>query len=387
MKSFHPLIEEAVATLEKVNSVLIVAHQKPDGDALGACLAMKSALELLGKKVVVANSSPAPFELMFLPGSQNLSPSVHGQQELVLQLPITKERTQARVRYEVEEGMLKIYAHSGGIPFREEELTFGVGAVSDADMIISLDTPELSMLGEVYEKEKKLFSQLPIINIDHHISNTEYGSVNVINSRASATCEIIYELLLCLEEKKGCTLITEDVATFLLTGIITDTGSFQHSNTTPHSFDVAATLIEKGARQQEIIHNMYKTKRLSTLKSWGRVLENLVYDEENAFLYSFITESDLKECSATDEEIGSVIDELLVAAPNAECVVLLKHSPHGTRASVRTKNANISAQDIAALFGGGGHGMAAGFCIKNKKVEDCTKKVIDEITAFLQKKR
>ena len=106
-----------------------------------------------------------------------------------------------------------------------------------------------------------MFYETPVINIDHHASNNDFGQINLVDVVAASTTEVLYKVLLEAEQKYEKKLITEDVATLLLAGIITDTGSFQHANTSPKSMEVSAELLDLGARQQEIIKNIYKTKK------------------------------------------------------------------------------------------------------------------------------
>src|SRR5690606_38573882 len=120
------------------------------------------------------------------------------------------------------------------------------------DLLITVDTAALQQLGRFYFDNVPLFSEIPVINIDHHPSNDRFGRLNYVDVMSSSTTEMIQGLLEELEEKHSLELIDAEVATLLMAGIITDTGSFQHSNTTPRSFSNAAKLIRRGARQQEI---------------------------------------------------------------------------------------------------------------------------------------
>ena len=127
----------------------------------------------------------------------------------------------------------------------------------------------LNILDRFTTKIRRLFFETPVINIDHHASNTDFGQVNMVDVVAASTTEVLYHVLEAMEKKYNKKLITEDIATLLLAGIITDTGSFQHANTSPKSMETAAKLLDLGGRQQEIIKNIYKTKKLSTLETLG----------------------------------------------------------------------------------------------------------------------
>ncbi len=181
----------------------------------------------------------------------------------------------------------------------------------------------------------------------------------------------------------GKEMIDEDVATLLLAGIITDTGSFQNSNTTPRAFAGASHLLDYGARQQEIIQHVYKTKNLSTLKLWGRVLSKIKTDDKYKLVWSTISQKDLQDTSSHQDETGDIIDELMTNAPGAEIVMLIKEKEEGlVSASVRTTHAGVDASELAEMFGGGGHVQAAGFRIKNSDVESAENEIIKKVREF-----
>jgi hypothetical protein len=177
----------------------------------------------------------------------------------------------------------------------------------------------------------------------------------------------------------------EDIATLLLAGIITDTGSFQNANTTPRSFAAAAQLVKYGARQQEIIQHVFKTKRLSMLRLWGRILSNIKVDQKNHFVWATISRKDFQDTGAREDETGGIIDELMTNAPGTEIVLILKHRNDGyISGSLRTLNHSIDASVIANMFGGGGHVQAAGFKIKSDDLEKTEQMVVSKIKAYQQ---
>lgn len=179
----------------------------------------------------------------------------------------------------------------------------------------------------------------------------------------------------------------EDIATLLLAGIITDTGSFQNANTTPKAFAVAAQLVKYGARQQEIIQHIFKTKRLSMLRLWGRILSNIKVDNKNHFVWATISRKDFQDTGARDDETGGIIDELMTNAPGTEIVLILKHRNDGyIGGSLRTLNPSIDASAIAEMFGGGGHTRAAGFKIKSDDFAGTEQMVVEKIRGFHQTK-
>ena len=180
-------------------------------------------------------------------------------------------------------------------------------------------------------------------------------------------------------------LIDEDIATALLTGIITDTGSFQNANTTPKSLTCAAQLVAAGGRQQEIIRHVFKTKPLSTLKLWGKILEKVRLDADSRFLWSKISRADFIESGASDTETSGVIDELLKSAPEIDFALLLVERADGLHGSLRAVAAGVDVSAIAKLFGGGGHEAAAAFQIAGATLEK-EEEILSRIREYQQDK-
>ncbi len=383
MSELTPL-QQVVNLLQRSEKLLLLTHAKADGDGLSSILALALVLKKLGKKTTLASADPAAPVYEFLPAIETVDTEIAGAGDLVLTLPLG-DRTAADVSHRTEDGVLKIFVRSKGAPFVREDVSYQAGE-ADYDLIITCDTPELPQLGRLFEIQPDLFYETAVVNIDHHASNTGFGRVNLVDVTAASTTELITRIVQALESEANTKLMDADIATLLLTGLTTDTGSFQNANTTPRALEVAANLIEAGARQQEIIHQIFKTKQLTTLKLWGRVLSKIQSDPVYRIVWSTITEADLAETGADEEESMGIIDELLTNAPGAEVVLLLKQSGANISGSLRTTTPAISAIEIAEIFGGGGHPRAAGFKIKGKQVEATVETVIQKIAAYQAKR-
>lgn len=248
------------------------------------------------------------------------------------------------------------------------------------DLLVVVDTADMALLGSFYTENIDLFSSVPILNIDHHISNTNFGQLQLIDTTAASATEVLYHFFTQIPDWNE--KITPDIATLLLTGLITDTRSFQNPNTTPRSLEVAAELLERGARQQEIVQHIYKTKPLSTLKIWGRALNNIQIDRQAGIVWSTISREDLAEMEATPKETSGILDELISTIPEADVHVLFTELEEGKglKASMRSSAAVDSSSLAGQLFGGGGHPRAAGFRVRdvdnfNLQVLDCIQKI------------
>jgi phosphoesterase RecJ-like protein len=357
-----PTIKDQILNLiDKSQSILLLTHARADCDGLGAMISMYLTLQNLGKQVVAATNDPAPDYLNFLP-SINMVQNTIASRNFVIRLDLSNTPLN-KIKYKLAEDQksVNIIVTPSEGHYKPEDVTFDREA-GNFDLIITLDTGNLEHLGPIYDRNSELFFKIPVINIDHHASNTDYGQVNLVDPVAASTTEIVLGILEEMEKKYEKKFITEDVATLLMAGLITDTGSFQHANTSPRAMEVAAKLLDFGARQQEIIKNIYKTKKLSTLKLWGSVLSKVETDPVYRLVWSTISKHDLEGSGASSEESESIIDDLLSNAPGAELIMLFKYNDDGyVSVSMRSTTNSVDVGKICQEMGGGGHVRAAGF--------------------------
>lgn len=378
MEKMH---QQIIEVIKRSENILIMPSSPPDGDSLGSALAFYLCLRKLGKYVTVVCADVIPESYKFLPMMNAIENEMTASPDFIVTLDCSKSKL-GSIQSKVENDKVNIILTAKGGQFSADDISFNHGP-SKYDLILTVDTASLQQLGRFYEDNIALFSQIPVINIDHHPSNENFGRINYVDIMASATTEMITALFEKMEEEFNMKLLDEDIATLLLAGIITDTGSFQNANTTPRSFATAAKLIRHGARQQEIIQNIFKTKQLSQLKLWGRILTNIKIEEPYRLVWTVITRKDFLDTGSKEDETGGIIDELLTNAPGTEVVVLLKEKDGKILSgSVRTTSDNIDASAIAAMFSGGGHVRAAGFKIKNADYESVGRMVIDKVKEF-----
>jgi phosphoesterase RecJ-like protein len=300
-------------TLDLINSserILLTMHEGPDGDDLGSVLAMDSFLKHINKKATSVIKGNIPDGLKFLPGAESVT------QEL---------------------------------------------SNFDFDLVIFFGCNKPERTGFKILENLKISS----INFDHHPDNTNFGSVNVVDPSTSAVAELVYYFLQSAEVN-----ITKEIATCLLTGIFTDTGGFKHANTSAAALEVAAELLKKGARIDKIALQTMGKKRPQAVKAYAKGLENARFDPEKKMVFSILTEEDLKEIGATDEDLDGFV-ELLNNMPQARFALLLRQDGDLVRGSLRSEpQKKVDVSKIAKSFGGGGHKLASGFKIKGKLVKD-----------------
>jgi phosphoesterase RecJ-like protein len=299
--------DAVVERLRGASSVLAVGHENPDADALGAALGIAMLVEARGGHAAVAVSDGAPALYSFLPG-------------------VASVRTDP-----------------------EPDTAY--------DLVVLCDCGDLSRAGPIRERNAALFAATPLLTIDHHASNDGSGDLAWIDPDAAATCEMV--ALLAVRLGLPLTLGDGGLAAALAAGIVMDTATFAHPNTTPRTLRVAAALVEAGAPLSDISRRLYRTKPDAQLALFGRVLARLERHADGLVIASAIELADLVATGARSDHSEGVID-LLAQSERAEIALVLKEKGAETRLSVRTKPGGVDATVLCGTWGGGGHARAAG---------------------------
>lgn len=299
--------ESAKQFLEQANSVLLTTHERTDGDDLGSVLALAHSLRQQGKQVSVVIAGGVPDQLKYLPLSEIVSE----------ELP-----------------------NDAAIPF-------------DALVVSGCSVPER------VNQEEILQLDIPVMNLDHHPDNTMYGTVNVVEPNKSSVAELTYDFF-----KFAGWEIDHNIALCLLTGIVTDTGIFMHSNTQASTLAAASELMEHGARVSTVTKHTYEGKDLVSLKAWARALENAHYDPKKQMIYSVITAEELEALGNPPMSAFEGVVETLNKVPEAKFAMFLKQDSNVIKGSLRSEeHKGVNVQEIARTLGGGGHKLAAGFSL------------------------
>ncbi len=223
------------------------------------------------------------------------------------------------------------------------------------------------------EKPQILSPELVKINIDHHASNDCFGEINFVSLEACSSTEVVFRLLESLNIN-----ITPQIATALLLGVYTDTGSFMHQNTNAESYRVAAELVRMGGNISQISKNIFRSYDLQTFHLWGKVLGKLHLTNDGALIVG-VQKDDYLSLGASRSDLAGVID-FINAMPEAQYSVMLSEDEKGNvKASLRTRKESVDVKALAEKFGGGGHIKASGFTIPGGKLEKQVKwKIVQE---------
>ncbi len=290
------------ALVEANSHVLIFGHKDADGDTLGCSLAFAEVLRSLGKEVWVLIPPPLPRDMYgWLPGWDMIveSPPDH----------------------------------------------------ADPGLVLFFDAGNMERSGTAV---KHIASHATIVNIDHHLSNSMFGDVNVIDDTASAVGQMVLRML----EEYGWE-ITPTIATNLYTALMTDTGGFRHENTTPQALEDAARLARHGADPGHIATMVYKSRPLTTLRLQALSVASMQVEMDGRLAWAKVTRRMLKEAEAVMSESEGIIDTLNSIA-GLDVAILFKEVSGGlTKISVRSRG-SVDAASLCGRFGGGGHLRAAG---------------------------
>jgi bifunctional oligoribonuclease and PAP phosphatase NrnA len=296
--------EALLAKIRQGNRFLLTSHVSPDGDSIGSSLGLARILRGMGKGAVIWCRDTVPAVYGLLPGVDRI--------------------------------------HTG------EEAPAGYPEKFDA--IVALECPSLDRTG----LDEKL-TELPILNIDHHLGNQHYGQVNWVDTAAPSVGEMVYRLARSLNVN-----MTEDAANLLYLTIVTDTGGFRHSNATDAAFEACAELIRDGARPELVTRWIYENKPVAVLRLVAEMLQSLDLHDEGRIATVLVTAAMIDKAGADVSDTEGLIDYPRTIA-GVQGVALLRERPDGkTKVSLRSRG-EVDVEKVARAHEGGGHKNAAGF--------------------------
>jgi nanoRNase/pAp phosphatase (c-di-AMP/oligoRNAs hydrolase) len=305
--------------IEKAQNILLSFSVDWNGDAISSALAFYWFLKKMGKNVEMAAAPVSDTKsriFSFLPGFSDIHPTLDNLAKFIVSLNITNAKVD-QIKYVMSEKTLDFIISPKAGWFTKDDVATATSGYR-YDLIITLNAPDLESLGKIYDNNVDFFYKTNIINIDHHPANEEYGQINFVELNAVSATEVLFELFRDYKPE----LIDEDVATCLLTGIIYKTKSFKTPNLTPHSLATTSELIKLGARREEIVTRLYRSRDLPILRLWGRVLNNLNGLNDNQLLWSSLFQNDFAETGSVEDNLLEVIDELIINIPQARLIAV-----------------------------------------------------------------
>lgn len=315
-------IQQAV---ERAKNVLVITHVDPDGDAIGSITAVGLAIGRLGKQVTLACDNRVPGRFHYLSMAQQVQQSLN------------------------------------------EPMLF--------DTLIAVDCGDEQRMGRVFaDLEKRPF----IINIDHHVTNTQFGNINLVNPEAASTTEMLYQLF----TEMGIE-VASDLALCLLTGLVTDTLGFRTVGVTPRTMKTASALMDAGADLSLVTMQSLNLKPIATLKLWQAGLNNLRL--EDGLIWTSISNEEREAAGYTSPSTGGLVNLMADVDRAAMSAVLLEMNDGAVRVGFRCRPP-YSVSDLATNLGGGGHPLASG-CTLRMPLAQAVELVVAQSKATIRKQR
>ena len=317
-------MKNIIQTIRRSEKVLISTHVNPDPDALCSELALTDFLKSLGKKVTIVNHEAVPRQFYFLPGARSIKP--------------------------YQENKNKVY-----------------------DVAIVVDCGDLNRIGKVQNLIRK---DKILINIDHHITNDSFGTLNLVEPSASSTAEVIYELLL----KAGC-VFNKNLAMHLYIGIMTDTGSFRYENTTARTHAIVAELLKFKISASKVYRKLYEIISFKDLKEFTKIISRFDMFFAGKVVCVRLRKAALSKFSG-EFDLRDAIFKFLRPVKSVEVFVIFTEvGKNKTRVNLRSTN-TFDVAKLANDFKGGGHRRASG-CVVNKSIPEAQKEVLGKIRKIL----
>ncbi|MDP4144362.1 MAG: bifunctional oligoribonuclease/PAP phosphatase NrnA [Bacillota bacterium] len=320
------IVNNIINKIKKASKIALTFHVSPDGDSIGSSLAFMLGLRSIGKKVYILSKESLPDIFKYLPSSSEVDGNTYT-------------------------------------------------IIEDTELLITLDCGSIERLN--FDNSSIESRKYTLINLDHHLSNDMFADLNYVNTNASSMGEIVYQILQLMNIR-----ITEDIAACLYTSLVTDTGSFRHSNTTSVTHTIAGDLINTGLDFSQIHRNIFDNKKIEELKLQAKVIDGMYMTHNNKVCVMKLTKQILSELNA-DEELASDIINIGTKIGSVEVALLIKETENGVKVSLRSKSI-ADVRKVCEKFGGGGHIRAAGAKI-NMTIDEAERALLKEIEEELMK--
>ena len=319
------LEQQIFKQIDKSENILIVFNADWNGDAVASALGLFLYLKKIGKKTEIAAhlaeddaaANKAAAAWRFLPAFEKIQSSLKNLRKFIVSLDIS-QATINQIKYTVDGHKLNFIISPEKGWFTPEDISTSSSGFK-YDLIFVLDTPDFESLGAIYDNNVEFFYKTTVINIDHQADNEEYGQINYLDLNVVSTAEMVYNLI----KQHSQEPLDEDIATCLLAGIISKTKNYKSANLTPRTLLTSSKLIGLGARREEIINQLYRSKPLAVLKSWGKILNNLKTEDQGRIVWSWLEEKD--EISALINgqlDVQEIFEEISASVAEAKFIFI-----------------------------------------------------------------
>jgi len=361
--------------IEASEHPLVVFGAGKNDDAAAAAIALKHYLATRHKRVeIISDNFTIPAHLAFLDGAKEIRGDLANLHKFTIKVDVSKTKIDT-LSYDIKDGWLSIHlTPRQGAVSKNDLRTLQTGF--KYDLIFVVGTTDLESLGNVFFNNTDLFYRTPMVNIDNRSNNEHFGSLNMVDLTATSVSEIVYRTF----EQLGFNSDAE-TATAILAGMISRTRSFKTPNVTPQTLALAGKLMDMGADREKIVHNLYRTKTIATLRLWGNALTNLQTNGASGLVWTTLTRDDFTRSGANENDIDDLVSELIANSPEAKMILVLfedakeQNLIHGRL----TVDKNFDALRLAAAFQARGTKLAAQFSISGLNLKDAEHEAVEKI--------
>lgn len=331
----HTLDKTILATFERSRAPLLVIPEGAGPDGFASAIGLAQFLRKLDKPVHIVTADKQPMEhLHFLEQelSKIIQKDLNQLQTFVIKLDISHTKAK-ELSYDVIDNKLHIFLQPQAGTWSQNDLKLEATDFK-YDLIICIGAKNLEACGHLFEHHSDFFYRTPIINIDHSPHNEHFGHLNLVDMTACSVGEICHDWI----ESIAPELIDIPMATAFLTGMIAKTKSFRSPNVTPKTLSVASNLMAKGAKREEIVSRLFRTRSVETLRLWGRALARLKSDPKTGLVWTLLSQQDFLHAGSDEQALSGIIEELVGTSPQAKIALLIYEDREGqTSALVHTE--------------------------------------------------
>lgn len=339
--------EKIWSFISGVKNLLLVLPERPTVDMVAGARALALVLRAEGKVVNIACSGDMPREAAFLLSEEQVLTTLSSKKQYIV-LVKTKDAPLEQLSYEVFENQVKIFLTPQKGEYTDTDIQFVTESENQFEAIICLGAKDLEDLGELFTSQTEVFYNQPKLVIDTHVDNTLFGTLNIIEVTGSGICELLGKDMLTTKD----VFLSTPVYTALLCGITAATHSFQHAQTAPQALELAGELIKRGAEQQRVVQELFKTRSLPLLQLWGRLLARMRNMEESTVIYSALSLSDFQKTTTSGGDILTILFDVLDNMSDFSSFLILSEPTEGDISLVVASNrAGVSLEDLALELG------------------------------------
>ncbi len=311
MSEKQVIIDQIVQVFRDSHRILFTAGANLDGDAFGSLLALDEVARSLGKETCILNDKSLDSYYSFIPDHTPIVPSIP----------------------------------DGFTP----------------DLIVITDTGDLALLGRIYQEYRSIFESVVIVNIDHHSTNTEFGTYNLIDLSVSSACELTAEVIEAIIPETQNACFSKTLSSYLMLGVFYDTNCFRNQNTNAKTFAFMSRLLACGACYFTFVKHLYKSRSIAEMRLYGHLLDHAIVYGDNGAVGCIIDQATLLKYGVGEDSLASVFNNEFLSTILCDFSFVVKESDDGRyKISLRTSKDGYDVSRLAQLLGGGGHVKAAG---------------------------